>query len=206
MKVHRPLTAPVDATEIAEYDQKYAQEITYTKSVHSVLGISLNASKVALSEVSATNWKALQGFAVDVERDPRYPHSSPWSVWESVVHTLETLTVNPDLIFVEGQGINHENRFGLACMVGLVFNKPTIAVSEPDQPQPLHEVRGNVRGSRSDNLSLTEYYVWTQAHVLPIAVSVGHMIDQDEAISRTLWASPVYRMPTPIVGARNLLE
>jgi deoxyribonuclease V len=47
-----------------------------------------------------------------------------------LVRIAERLRTKPDVFLIDGQGFAHPRRFGLACHVGLVMEKPTIGVAK----------------------------------------------------------------------------
>ncbi|HVH14983.1 MAG TPA: endonuclease V [Candidatus Angelobacter sp.] len=47
-----------------------------------------------------------------------------------LVRVAEELRVRPDVFLIDGQGIAHPRKFGLACHVGLALDKPTIGVAK----------------------------------------------------------------------------
>lgn len=47
-----------------------------------------------------------------------------------VVRALRKLRQKPDVCIVDGHGLAHPRRFGLACYVGLIMNLPTIGVAK----------------------------------------------------------------------------
>lgn len=48
----------------------------------------------------------------------------------SLVRIAEKLRVGPDVFLIDGQGVAHPRKFGLACHVGLALDKPTIGVAK----------------------------------------------------------------------------
>jgi deoxyribonuclease V len=47
-----------------------------------------------------------------------------------LVRLAERLRTTPDVFLIDGQGFAHPRKFGLACHVGLVMDKPTIGVAK----------------------------------------------------------------------------
>jgi deoxyribonuclease V len=91
-----------------------------------------------------------------------------------VVRVLRKLKIKPDICIIDGHGLAHPRRFGLACYVGLVTNLPTIGVAKSrlfgkEVGETLVDPEGNViaRIIRSNRKSLY--------------VSVGHKISLEDA-------------------------
>ncbi|WUD59367.1 endonuclease V [Nocardia sp. NBC_00511] len=109
---------------------------------------------------------------------------------------LEKLSVTPDLLICDSQGLAHPRRFGLACHVGLLTGIPTFGVAKNvwgdyEQPDPR-------RGSSSvvtidgDPVGCA---LRTRTEVKPVFVSVGHLIDLETACAQVLTLTPEFRQP-----------
>ncbi len=48
----------------------------------------------------------------------------------ALLEALEKLTITPDLLVCDGQGLAHPRRFGLACHLGVLTGLPTIGVAK----------------------------------------------------------------------------
>jgi deoxyribonuclease V len=124
-----------------------------------------------------------------------------------LLRALDQVTVTPDLLVADGQGLAHPRRFGLACHLGVHTGIPSIGVAknamgEFDQP-------GHVRGSMSDLVMDDEVVgraLRTQDGVKPVFVSVGHKIDLDRACAEVLRLAPRYRLPETTRRADTLTK
>jgi deoxyribonuclease V len=105
----------------------------------------------------------------------------------------------PDLVMVDGQGVAHPRRIGLASHLGLCLGIPTIGCAksrlcgESDEPDSL-------QGSHSELLDSGEVIgavVRTKTSVKPVYVSTGHMIDLERAINWVEKCCRGYRLPEP---------
>lgn len=47
-----------------------------------------------------------------------------------VLKVAERIRQRPDVFLIDGQGVAHPRKFGLACHVGLALNRPTIGVAK----------------------------------------------------------------------------
>jgi deoxyribonuclease V len=119
---------------------------------------------------------------------------------------FERLAAAPDLLLVDGQGVAHPRRFGLAAHLGLLAGIPTIGCAksrlcgQAADPAPK-------RGSVSDLVDGGErigVVVRTKDRVKPLYVSVGHLISLECAAEWVLRLAPTHRLPEPIRLADRL--
>ncbi|MFQ5933066.1 MAG: deoxyribonuclease V [Dehalococcoidia bacterium] len=116
-----------------------------------------------------------------------------------VISALEGLSVDPDLVMVDGQGLAHPRRFGIACHLGLFFEVPTIGCAK-SRLCGSHAAPENRRGAYAeltDGPEVIGAALRTKVDTNPIYVSIGHMIDLDAAVRWTLECCRGYRVPEP---------
>jgi deoxyribonuclease V len=114
----------------------------------------------------------------------------------ALLTALERLTVSPDLLICDGQGVAHPRRFGLASHLGVVTGLPSIGVAKTpmghyDPPGP---ERGDWTALRDGN-DVVGRALRTQREVKPLFVSIGHRTDLDTACAQVLRLAPKYRQP-----------
>ncbi len=105
----------------------------------------------------------------------------------------------PDLLLVDGQGIAHFRRFGIACHLGLLLDIPAIGCAKSrlcGEYEPVSEDVGS-RSPLSDSGELIGAVLRTRHKVHPLFVSVGHKIALDEAVEWTLRLNRGFRLPEP---------
>ena len=111
----------------------------------------------------------------------------------------QQLTVTPDLVLVDGQGIAHPRRMGLASHLGLFLNTPTIGCAK-SLLCGQHEVPGEAPGSYAEIVDKGETIgaaLRTKLGTKPVYVSIGHQIDLQTAIYWVLACCRSYRLPEP---------
>jgi deoxyribonuclease V len=123
------------------------------------------------------------------------------------IAAVEKLKNEPDVFIIDGQGIAHPRRFGLACHLGLFFDKPTIGCAKSrltgcfEDPAP-------EKGSFSplkDGDEIIGAVVRTRTDVEPVFVSVGNKCLLKDAIKITLDCTTKYRIPEPTRLAHQLV-
>jgi deoxyribonuclease V len=113
-----------------------------------------------------------------------------------LLRALDQVTVTPDLLVADGQGLAHPRRFGLACHLGVHTGIPSIGVANNAMGE--FDPPGHARGSTSDLVMDGEVVgraLRTQDGVKPVFVSIGHKIDLDRACAEVLRLAPRYRLP-----------
>ncbi len=114
----------------------------------------------------------------------------------------------PDLIMVDGQGIAHPRRLGIASQFGLWAGCPTVGVAKSRlvgtyEPFPLQRGQWRPLYHRGEQIGTV---VCTRDHVRPLFISPGHLIDFEGATRWTLQTALRYRLPEPTRQAHLLVS
>ncbi|QUQ70816.1 endonuclease V [Kutzneria sp. CA-103260] len=123
----------------------------------------------------------------------------------ALLAALERLTVSPDLLVCDGQGVAHPRRFGLASHLGVVTGLPSIGVAKT--PMGHYEAPGPDRGDwtpMTDGTDVVGRALRTQREIKPLFVSIGHRTDLDRACAQVLKLAPHYRQPETTRRADHL--
>ena len=124
------------------------------------------------------------------------------------IDAVEKLKIEPDVFIIDGQGLAHPRRLGLAAHLGLFFNKPTIGCAKSrltgtyEEP---HAEKGSFSPLKDGNETIGAV-VRTRANVEPLFVSVGNKCLLEDAIKITLDCTTKYRIPEPTRLAHQLVS
>ena len=117
-----------------------------------------------------------------------------------ITKVIGQLTINPDVILFDGQGIAHPISMGIASHMGVILDLPAIGCAKSrligDYKEP--KLR---RGSWSPllyNDTVVGAVLRTRDNVKPLFVSPGHRIDLKSSIDVVLTCISKYRIPEPL--------
>ncbi|MFK7926419.1 MAG: endonuclease V [Bacteroidia bacterium] len=113
---------------------------------------------------------------------------------------LEQHDIQPALLIIDGHGLAHPRRMGLASWLGIKMHLPSIGVAKRSLLKfdyQLGKPAGSTFSIHEQN-ELLGYIIRTQDGVKPLFVSAGHMISQDEALRITFALRSKYRLIEPI--------
>jgi deoxyribonuclease V len=116
-----------------------------------------------------------------------------------LIKAFEKLEKLPDLVFVDGQGLAHPRRLGIASHLGLILNRPTIGCAK-SRLCGTYDEPGKKRGKWKPLMDKEERIgavLRTRDGVNPIFVSVGHRIRLETALEIVLQCPSGYRIPKP---------
>ncbi|MDD5289305.1 MAG: deoxyribonuclease V, partial [Dehalococcoidales bacterium] len=117
-----------------------------------------------------------------------------------ILKACEQLVHTPDLIMVDGQGIAHPRRLGIAAHLGLFFDIPTIGCAKSrlcgEHRMPAIEP-GNFEELVDSNEAIG-VVLRTKNNTRPVYISIGNKISIEEAIYWTMQCCRGYRLPEPI--------
>jgi deoxyribonuclease V len=118
-----------------------------------------------------------------------------------ILQLYHDLEQEPDLILVDGHGIAHPRRAGLATHIGVELGKPSIGVAKSILAGELKPDGLYVDGERR------AIEVQTRKHAKPVYVSPGHRVSVGTAaalVQRTI--VPPHKLPEPIHLAHRLAK
>jgi deoxyribonuclease V len=116
-----------------------------------------------------------------------------------VLRAFQALETTPDLVLVDGQGIAHPRRIGLASHLGLFLDVPTIGCAK-SRLCGSHEVPGIEAGEYTELMDKQEIIgvvLRTKVRTKPVYVSIGHRIDLPTAVYWVRECCKGYRLPEP---------
>jgi deoxyribonuclease V len=112
----------------------------------------------------------------------------------------EKTKLAPNLLLIDGHGIAHPRRFGVACYVGVELQIPTIGCAK----EPLMKYEGNLGNERGSFISLyleneeVGRVQRIQNGIKPVFTSAGHLISLETSCEIILQLSPFYRISEPL--------
>jgi deoxyribonuclease V len=118
----------------------------------------------------------------------------------AIIGTLKQLKQKPDILMVDGQGIAHPRRCGIASHVGVILDIPTIGVAKTrlygkfDEPG---DMKGDWTELNSNSGESIGAVLRTKRGIKPVFVSIGHKIDLKTSIEVTLKCTIGFRLPEP---------
>jgi deoxyribonuclease V len=119
---------------------------------------------------------------------------------------IEKLQKQPDVFMIDGQGIAHPRRLGLAAHLGLFLDQPTIGCAksrltgtyeEPPLEKGAYSLLKDDKGKHSTKSETIGAVVRTRTNVKPVFVSVGHKCLLEDAVRVVLGCAVKYRLPEP---------
>lgn len=117
----------------------------------------------------------------------------------AILAALEKVTAPVDLLMVDGQGLAHPRRFGIACHLGLLTDLPTIGCAK-SRLWGQHGPPGAEAGCHVPLLEGKEVLgavLVTKAQSNPLYVSIGHKVDLETALYWVQACCRGYRLPEP---------
>jgi len=119
---------------------------------------------------------------------------------------VEKLQNQPDVFIIDGQGIAHPRRLGLAAHLGLFLDQPTIGCAksrltgtyeEPPLEKGGYSLLKDEKRKQNTQSEIIGAVVRTRTNVKPVFVSVGHKCLLEDAIRVVLDCAVKYRLPEP---------
>lgn len=150
-------------------------------------------------------WDAQTGGVVDSaaakepERFPYVPGLLSFREIPALASAIAGLKTMPDVWFVDGQGVAHPRRLGIAAHLGILLDMPTIGIGKSKLCGTFEPPGPNI-GDHSPLIHQGEIIgsvLRTKARSNPLIISPGHRASYEDAVALALSALRGYRLPEP---------
>ena len=124
----------------------------------------------------------------------------------AVLEAWKKLPIQPDLLLVDGQGIAHPRRLGIASHLGLLLDRPSIGVAKSrliGQHTELPVDKGAWVPLRERD-EIIGAVLRSRTGVAPLYISTGHRISLETALAWVMRAVTRYRLPETTRAAHHL--
>jgi deoxyribonuclease V len=170
-------------------------DVAYTRETSIAAGTVLEFESLSLVEGQTARTRT--GF-------PYIPTLLSFREIPPAVIVIRKIHRRPDVLLVDGQGIMHPYRLGLASHLGLVLNMPTIGVAKSPLIGEVDELQDGGWAPITDQNEIVGAALSTSRGAKPLYVSIGHKISLRRAIQIVKHCTPIHRIPKPIRLAHNL--
>ena len=158
-------------------------------------------TRAAAVLLDANNLQVLESQVVRLPtRMPYIPGLLSFRELPALLDVLALLSTQPDLVFVDGQGIAHPRRLGIAAHFGIATDLPTIGVAKKilvgTSSTTLHDMRGAFTTLRDEGEQIG-WLLRSKPGCLPLVVSPGHRVAMPSAPQLVMRFVTSYRLPEP---------
>jgi deoxyribonuclease V len=171
------------------------------------IGYRNDAARAAVVVMHLTDLKILEESVATLPvQFPYVPGLLSFREGPVIMKALGELKTLPDLLMIDGQGIAHPRRFGVASHIGVLLDKPTIGCAKTRLVGDYKPPQRNA-GSTSfmtDAKETIGAVVRTRTGVKPVFVSIGHLMNLNDSIRVVLKSGCGYRLPEPLRRADHL--
>jgi len=206
----------VSATEATAIQERLAPEVRRepldVDAVETVAGIDVSIrNDTAQAAVRVLSLPDLDPVDAAIHRCtvpfPYVPGLLSFRETPPVLPALDRLTVYPDVLMTDSHGYAHPRRFGFACHLGVLLDRPTLGVAKSiltGDPEGDLDVEKGSHVPLVDDGETIGAVLRTRTNVNPVYVSVGHRLTLPDAVALTLRCSPTYKIPEPTRHAHRL--
>jgi deoxyribonuclease V len=157
-------------------------------------------TRAAVVLLDATTLQPLESHIARIETSmPYVPGLLSFRELPALLAALAMLTRAPDLVFVDGQGIAHPRRLGIAAHFGVATGLPSLGVAKKVLVGH-HQEPGPESGDHTPLLHRGEPIGWalrSKRRCNPLIVSPGHRISLQTSLDWVIRTLRGYRLPEP---------
>ncbi|WP_211327250.1 deoxyribonuclease V [Chitinophaga flava] len=205
-----------EATRLQQELRKEVITTPFKGKVQYVAGADISFNKFSTTVYAGIvllHFPSLQpvGYSL-VKKEVTFPYVPGFLAFREVPALLDAwqqLPQKPDVLVVDGHGIAHPRRMGIASHFGVLANQVTIG-SAKKKLFGLYEEPGPAKGNHSPLTDKQGEVIGTvyrsKQNVKPIFISPGHLIDVAGSLDLVSQCVQRYRLPEPTRLAHNAVN
>jgi deoxyribonuclease V len=191
---------------------------SFTKPVHTIAGADISLNRFAkeifagIIVLSYPELEVIEYSTLQTETDfPYIPGLLSFREAPALVEVFKKLEVKPDILVVDGQGIAHPRRLGIATHIGITLDVPTIGCAKSllfgigEEP----DLKAGSVAFLYDKYNKDEVLgarLRTKDKVKPVIISPGHKVSVKQSIEIMKTCARGYRIPEPTRLAHELVN
>lgn len=209
--LHEWNLAPKDAIALQKTLAKQLEATDRINPVQHIAGVDIGFEQdgdITRAAVVILKWDADTAPALSVveqvihrepTRMPYIPGLLSFREIPAALGAFDKLSIKPELVMVDGQGIAHPRRLGVAAHLGLWLDLPTIGIAK----SRLYGKHGEVGEARGDWAPLTAdgnvigAVLRSRAKVKPVFVSAGHRLSLETSLQWVMRCLGRTKLPEP---------
>lgn len=203
------IQAPKDTAQAIERQQTMRRQVIlndHIASLNLIAGIDVGydvKNNISKAAIVLMDWTTLQVTETVIAHDetpfPYIPGLLSFREAPVILKALQQLSATPDILFIDGQGIAHPRRLGIASHVGVLTDIPSVGVAK-SVLCGRYQDPANVKGAMSPLIHKGEIIgtvCRSRINVRPIFISPGHKVSHETSVSLTMRCLSRYRLPEP---------
>ncbi|MEO1050694.1 MAG: deoxyribonuclease V [Bacteroidota bacterium] len=214
-QLHRWNVTPKEAVQIQRELKDKVKIQPLKKTVETVGGADISFNKfsstiyVGIVVLSLPDLKEVsRSTLVTQAQFPYVPGLLSFRETPPLLEAWGNLAVKPDVLTMDGHGLAHPRRFGVACHFGLLTNTPALGCGK-SRLIGQHEEPAPERGATADLVHKGEkigVVLRTKNKVNPVFVSPGHLLSFEDSVDIVLKSDGKYRIPETTRQAHLLVN
>lgn len=199
----------IEVAQAMDMQRRLSKQVSWTGEVIEpsfIAGVDISvgkANEMAQAAIVVLSYPELKLEAIEMVQGrlelPYIPGLLSFRESPLILAACRKLSLIPDLIIVDGQGVAHPRRLGLASHLGLFLDIPTIGCAK-SRLCGMHKIPGEDPGNYTDLMDNGEVIgavLRTKNGVKPLYISTGHKISLENAVYWVLQCCRGYRLPEP---------
>lgn len=198
----------IDISSLKKEQEKIAQKIKLVeiKKIEIIgacdVAFSLNYGYASFATFKYPSLEVFEEVIIKDKVDfPYIPEFLSYRELKFLIKAYQKIKKKPNVILIDGQGILHPRKAGIATHFGVIINKPTIGIAKS---LLIGEIKEKLKEDKFSylpiflNNEILGYVLRSRERTKPIYVSPGNLITKERALEIVINCCKKFRIPEPL--------